>query len=149
MIIIKARCLNLQHWFITMYPGRVPADNNLPLSLKYIYNYVIKLIWANTDQHIYIINQWVTAIVSSLGKGKRVTGMSSGEVQQQKNTGKNLGWIPTNFSNEHWRCKLLGGSRANRMLDFNFPKAPFLGFWVIQTGYWPDFNLESFIFSKI
>ena len=21
---------------------------------------------------------------------------------------------------------------------------PFLGFWVSQTGYWPDFNLESF-----
>ena len=29
-----------------------------------------------------------------------------------------------------------------KFLDFNSLKSPFLGFVVIQTGYWPDFNLE-------
>lgn len=76
MIIIKARrCLNLKHRFITMCPGRVQADNNIPL----IYN-VIKSIWANTDQHGYIIK------ISELGKGKRVTAISRREMQQQKQT---------------------------------------------------------------
>ena len=40
-----------------------------------------------------------------------------------------------------WRPKLLGGSTAfmlpQEFLDFNLPKSSFLGFWVIQTGYWP------------
>ena len=36
-----------------------------------------------------------------------------------------------------------------KFLDFNSPQSPFLGFRVIQTGYWPDFSLESFIFIKI
>ena len=40
-----------------------------------------------------------------------------------------------------WRPKLLGGSAAfmlpQEFLDFNLPKSSFLGFWVIQTGYWP------------
>ena len=40
-----------------------------------------------------------------------------------------------------WRLKLLGGSAAfmlpQEFLDFNFPKSSFLGFWVIQTWYWP------------
>ena len=35
-------------------------------------------------------------------------------------------------------------------LDFYSLKSPFLGFRVIQMGYWPDFNLESvFIFKNI
>ena len=35
-------------------------------------------------------------------------------------------------------------------LDFYSLKSPFLGFRVIQVGYWPDFNLESvFIFKNI
>ena len=35
-------------------------------------------------------------------------------------------------------------------LDFYSFKSPFLGFRVIQLGYWPDFNLESvFIFKNI
>ena len=34
-------------------------------------------------------------------------------------------------------------------LDFISPKSPFLVFWVIQTGYWPDFKLESFNLIKI
>lgn len=88
--------------------------------------------------------------VSPLGKGKTVTGMSSSEMQQQKkhsqgsrmNTEQFLKWaLKAQASREVW-------SRANRMLDFNSPKS-FLGFWVIQKGYWPDFNLESFIFIKI
>ena len=32
--------------------------------------------------------------------------------------------------------------------DFNFLKSSFLGFWVIQTGYWPDLNLEIFFLLK-
>ena len=31
--------------------------------------------------------------------------------------------------------------------DINSRKSPFLGFWVIQTGCWPDCNLESFFYS--
>ena len=35
-------------------------------------------------------------------------------------------------------------------LDFYSLKSPFLGFRVIQMGYWPDFNLENvFIFKNI
>ena len=35
-------------------------------------------------------------------------------------------------------------------MEFYSLKAPFLGFRVIQTGYWPDFNLESvFIIENI
>ena len=33
-------------------------------------------------------------------------------------------------------------------LDFLFFKSPFLGFIVIQKGYWPDFNLESVFIIK-
>ena len=33
------------------------------------------------------------------------------------------------------RCKLVGG--PGNYLDFNSLKSVFLGFWVIQTGYWP------------
>ena len=41
-------------------------------------------------------------------------------------------------------------SRLGNFLDFNSPKSPgFQGFWVIQTGYWPDLSLESFIFITI
>ena len=32
----------------------------------------------------------------------------------------------------------------DNFLDFNSLKSPFLSFWVVQTGYWSDFNLESF-----
>ena len=31
----------------------------------------------------------------------------------------------------------------------NSLKSPFLGFWVLETGYWPDYNLESFFFHII
>ena len=145
----KAHCFNLQQfWLITTYPGRVPADNNLPHI--YIHIYVIKLIWANTDQHIYIINQWVTAMFPTWGKGKQSLECLAGKCSNKKNTGKDPGWILTNFLNEHWRRKLLGrfdpGQNACWILT---PQSPFLGFWVIQKGYWPDFNLESFIFIKI
>ena len=37
---------------------------------------------------------------------------------------------------------LVVGSPRKRF-DFNSLKSPFLGFRVIQTEYWPDFNLES------
>lgn len=33
--------------------------------------------------------------------------------------------------------------------DFYNLKSPFLGLWVIQWGYWPDLNLESFFLRKI
>ena len=33
-------------------------------------------------------------------------------------------------------------------LDFYSLKSPFLGFRVIQMGYWPDFNLESVLIVK-
>ena len=33
-------------------------------------------------------------------------------------------------------------------LDFYSLKSPFLGFGVIQMGYWPDFNLESVFLLK-
>ena len=36
------------------------------------------------------------------------------------------------------------------VLDFNSLESPFLGFRVIQTAYWPKFNLESvFIITNI
>ena len=51
----------------------------------------------------------------------------------------------------------LGGPGAcpnGKFFDFNFPKSPFLDFWVIHTGYWPvpsprmkPCNLESFLFN--
>ena len=119
-------------------------------SYIYIHIYVIKLIWANTDQHIYIINQWVTAMFPTWGKGKQSLECLAGKCSNKKNTGKDPGWIPTNFLNEHWRRKLLGrfdpGQTACWILT---PQSPSLGFWVIQKGYWPDFNLESFVFIKI
>ena len=34
-------------------------------------------------------------------------------------------------------------------LDFYSSESPFLGFWVIQMGYWPGFNLESVFILKI
>ena len=34
-------------------------------------------------------------------------------------------------------------------LDFYSLKSPFLGFCVIQMGYWPGFNLESVFIFKI
>ena len=143
----KAHCLNLQHWFITKYPGIVPARQ----LTSYIHINVIKLIWANTNQHIYIINQWVTAMFPPWGKGKQSLECLAGKCSNKKNTGKDAGWIiPTHFLNERWRHKLLGrfdpGQTACWILT---PQSPFQGFWVIQTGYWPDFNLESFIFIKI
>ena len=33
-------------------------------------------------------------------------------------------------------------------MDFNSLKSPFLGFQVIQTGYWPELNLESVFIIK-
>ena len=49
-----------------------------------------------------------------------------------------------------WSCKLkISLPSLPPFLDFNSPKSLFLGLWVIQTGYWPDFSLESFIFIKI
>ena len=34
------------------------------------------------------------------------------------------------------------------VLDFNSLESPFLGFRVIQTAYWPKFNLESVFIIK-
>ena len=101
--------------------------------------------WPTCLHHKSVSNCYV----SPLEKGKTVTGMSSREVQQQKKHRQESRMNTNHFLNERWRRKLLVGSRANRMLDFNSPKSPFLGFWVIQAGYWPDFNFESFIFIKI
>ena len=73
-------------------------------------------------------------------------------------SGADLGEILTVFQNERRRRKLLGGSEACTpwiffiiFLLFYFfysQKSLFLGFWVIQSGYWPDFNLESFFFHE-
>ena len=53
----------------------------------------------------------------------------------------------TDFLTECRRRKLLAGSGGRlpqeRFWIFNSLTSPFLGFRVIQTGYWPDFNLES------
>ena len=51
-----------------------------------------------------------------------------------------------------WAFSGLRGLAPPRLnyLDFYSLKSPFLGFRVIQMGYWPDFNLESvFIFKNI
>ena len=53
-----------------------------------------------------------------------------------------------------WNC--LGFSTSSpglltlgtRLWDFNSLKSPFLGFLVIQSGYGPDFSLESFFHEK-
>ena len=54
--------------------------------------------------------------------------------------------------NERRRRKLPVGSRGmhpgEMFLDFYSLRSPFLGFSVIQSGYWPDFNLESFFLEK-
>ena len=43
-----------------------------------------------------------------------------------------------------------GGVGSPRKIFFGFLllKSPFLGFRVIQTGYWPDVNLESVLTIK-
>ena len=56
--------------------------------------------------------------------------------------------------NERQRCKLSSGVRGRappgNNLDFYSLKSPFLGFQVIQTGYWPDCNLKIvFLLQKI
>ena len=61
----------------------------------------------------------------------------------------------TDFLNEHRRGKPLEGSGGGHaltgnFLDFNSLKSSFLGLlWVIQTGYWPNFNLGSFFLLGI
>ena len=61
--------------------------------------------------------------------------------------------MPTVFLNERLRRKLLVGSRGmhpgEMFLDFYSMRSPFVGFSVIQSGYWPDFNLESFFSREI
>ena len=66
----------------------------------------------------------------------------------------------TDFLNELRRLKFLGVSRGmlswEFCFDFNSLKSPFLGFWIIQTGYWQvpfssgdwPCNLERFFFIK-
>ena len=60
--------------------------------------------------------------------------------------------MPTVFLNERRRRKLPVGSRGmhpgEMCLDFYTLRSPFLGFSVIQSGYWPDFNSESFFLEK-
>ena len=34
-------------------------------------------------------------------------------------------------------------------LDFYSLKSPFLCFWLIQSGYWPDFNMESLFMKNL
>ena len=41
-----------------------------------------------------------------------------------------------------------GRAPPRNCLDFYSLRSPFLGFRVIQTGYWPDFNLESVFIMK-
>ena len=120
---------------------------------SYIYTYICNKINMGKHWPTYLHHKSVSnCYVSHLGKGKTVTGMSSREMQQQKkhrqgsrmNTDQFLKWAL------YWRRKLLGrfdlGQTACWILT---PQSPSLGFWVIQKGYWPDFNLESFIFIKI
>ena len=66
----------------------------------------------------------------------------------------------TDFLNELRRLKFLGVSRGmlswEFCFDFNSLKSPFLGFWIIQTGYWQvpfssgdwPCNLARFFFIK-
>ena len=58
----------------------------------------------------------------------------------------------TVFLNERRRRKLLVGSSGmhpgEMFLDWCSLGSPFLGFSVIQSGYWPDFNLESFFANQ-
>ena len=61
--------------------------------------------------------------------------------------------MPTVFLNERLRRMLLVGSRglhpSEMFQDFYSMRSPFVGFSVIQSGYWPDFNLESFFSWEI
>ena len=56
------------------------------------------------------------------------------------------------FLNERRRRKILEGSgvQALRRNFFGFLllKSPFLGFRVIRTRYWPDFNVDSVFIIK-
>ena len=41
-----------------------------------------------------------------------------------------------------------GGLPQEFVFGFLLLKSPFLGFRVIRTGYWPDFNVESVVIIK-
>ena len=73
-----------------------------------------------------------------------VEGLSKFDVSK---SGADLGSILTVFQNERRRRKLLGGSEACTPVNFFFFSLPKVT-WVIQSGYWPDFNLESFFFHE-
>ena len=63
--------------------------------------------------------------------------------EQKREAGADLGLTLTDFLNERRRRKLLGGSEGmyqwEFFFDFNFPKSPSLGLWVIQTGQFGQF----------
>ena len=57
--------------------------------------------------------------------------------EQKREAGADLGLILTDYLNERQRRKLLGAGGMSQwkfFFHFNFPKSPFLDFWVIQTG---------------
>ena len=57
-----------------------------------------------------------------------------------------------NFLNKRELVGRSGGGLPHLeiFVDFHSLNSPFLGFWVIQTGYWSDFNFESvFLLFKI
>ena len=63
-----------------------------------------------------------------------------------------LGQILTDSLNKRRRRKFLAGSGDGLPPEIFWsftPKSPFLCFGVIQTGYWPNFNLESVLLIKI
>ena len=100
--------------------------------------------WPTYLHHKSVSNYYVSPL------GKQSLECLAGKCSNKKITGKDPGWIPTNFLNEHWRCKLLGRFDPGQTTCWILtPQSPSLGLWVIQKGYWPDFNLESFIFIKI
>ena len=57
--------------------------------------------------------------------------------------------ILTDFLNDARRVQGGGGGSPRKgFLGFLLLKSPFLGFQVIQTGYWPDFNIECVLIIK-
>ena len=62
----------------------------------------------------------------------------------------NTDWFPKRAPKAQAFSGVRGLAPPRNYLDFYSLKSPFLGFRVIQMGYWPDFNLESvFIFKNI
>ena len=100
------------------------------ITVKWLQKYIRKIIFICLAHHVHQFwkfSSWTT-----------------------KTQARHGSWINTDQFplNEHWRHKLLvhrvwGQAPPGIFLDLNSLKSHSIGFQVIQTGYWPDFYLES------